>query len=404
MCRNQIYPLFFLLSLMVSCSKSSKVIEQENFWDDCNVVASKKVVNGDTVIVCDVKKITQHKVVPASVFLDTVSYILLKNDNPEALISKRMAAVYQTDNYMGFSGASYFPFKLFKKDGSFVTNIGAIGQGPGEYPNIDNAFMDEENNRIYVLPYATEKIFVYNFQGEYLLDIKLIKRTMYGSAISVDTKKEQVLVTNSIVANPIYFVWIQDFQGNFKQGIKVSDYFDNLSESFDESTLTNMRTNHIELFRAGYKNTHEYLYHYDIENNRLIPQFRLTNADENISVLIHELPLHYLIERTTSTNPVQDEYVTPKILVDKKTLKGCFVDGYEILDGLVYNDFCIFSMMRGKDFGIFDLSGVVESRLARSKQETDYISTFKKQMAALKESPEDECSVVFVGKFKQAKE
>ena len=393
--------LLYLFVIFASCNNPKETMGKVCFWDDCNVVASTVIENGDTVIVCDLNKVSQHKIVLSSIILYTLDYITLKEDSVEALISKRLSNIYTTENYMGFAAGSYFPFKLFKKDGTFVGNIGAIGQGRGEYVAVDAVYMDEVNDKIYLLPYSSDRILVYNFEAEYLSDIKLVERTMYGSSIRIDAKNKEVLITNSIVGNPAYFVWIQDFDGNFKQGVKPVDYFKNIAESFDESTLTRFRTNHIELFRLGYKNSTECLYHYDIKSNRLVPKFKLVNVNDNLSIMIHELPLHYIVEDVCFVGPDQDELETRKVLIDKKTLKGCIVDGFQILDNLTYNDYCLFTQMHGREFAILDMSSVVEERVNKMQKKTANILSLEKNISEKKKDKNDECSIVFLGKFKQ---
>lgn len=52
--------------------------------------------------------------------------------------------------------------------GIFLTNIGAIGQGPGEYQMVYDVKLDEANNRIYILPWNASQLLVYDLQGNVL--------------------------------------------------------------------------------------------------------------------------------------------------------------------------------------------------------------------------------------------
>ena len=40
---------------------------------------------------------------------------------------------------------------LFKRDGSFVRQIGGLGQGPGEHLGVNDVFIDEDKNEWYCL-------------------------------------------------------------------------------------------------------------------------------------------------------------------------------------------------------------------------------------------------------------
>ena len=287
--------LFFLscISALFSCGETTKQ-EVKSFWDQCDVIAKREVINGDTVIVCDSKLIKQKKNIPLDLLVDSFEIIKMDNKREEALISKRFPNLYFTENYIGVTAYSYFPMKLFRKDGTFVRHIGARGQGPGEYAVIDAVYMDEKNDRIYILPFSADYVLVYDFKGNIYPRIKLAENLLYGSTIKVYGDKKQVLVTKPISPETNYCVWIQDFEGNLIQGAKMSDYYKDVT-SFSESTITHFRTDAIELFRFGVLNGNEFLYHYDIENNKLIPQFRIDGDEQYI--FIHELPNHFVVER-----------------------------------------------------------------------------------------------------------
>jgi hypothetical protein len=130
--------------------------------------------------------------------VDSIEVIKMDNKNEEALISKRFVHTYFTENYIGVTAYSYFPMKLFRKDGTFLRHIGAIGQGPGEYTVIDAIDMDEKNDRIYILPFSADYILVYDFKGNIYPRIKLAESLLYGSTIKVYGDKKQVLVTKPI--------------------------------------------------------------------------------------------------------------------------------------------------------------------------------------------------------------
>ncbi|MDT3367276.1 MAG: 6-bladed beta-propeller, partial [Bacteroidota bacterium] len=158
--------LFFLpfISVLFSCGETTKQ-EVKSFWDQCDVIAKREVINGDTVIVCDSKLVKQKKNIPLDLLGDSIEVIKMDNKNEEALISKRFVHTYFTENYIGVTAYSYFPMKLFRKDGTFLRHIGAIGQGTGEYTVIDAIDMDEKNDRIYILPFSADYILVYDFKG-----------------------------------------------------------------------------------------------------------------------------------------------------------------------------------------------------------------------------------------------
>lgn len=352
--------LLFLLTISVlfSCGEAPKQ-EIKSFWDQCDVIAKREIINGDTVIVCDPKLIKQKKNIPLDLLVDSFEIIRMDNKNEDALISKRFPKLHFTENYIGVTAYSYFPMKLFRKDGTFVCHIGARGQGPGEYAVIDAIDMDEKNDRIYILPFSVDYILVYDFKGNVYPRIKLAERLLYGSAIKVYGEKKQVLVTKPISPDTNYCVWIQDFDGNLIQGAKMSDYYKDVT-SFSESTVTRLRTDAVELFRLGFPNINEYLYHYDIPKNRLVPKFKV-NGDKFDIIFIHELPQQYVVEKAQSTGISDNDLFTEKFIVDKKTLRGCYFDGFETTSGLLLGNYCILNQAYGPDFAVLDFSSSVIS-------------------------------------------
>ena len=106
-------------------------------------------------------------------------------------------------------GSYLMPCKLFDKNGTFLRQIGGLGQGPGEYTNIYDAQIDEVNNRIYMLPWTSNQLLVFDLDGNILPPIPLPARVPKGVFL-VDTKKN--LLTMGILP-------FQDLENNL-QGIK----------------------------------------------------------------------------------------------------------------------------------------------------------------------------------------
>ena len=85
------------------------------------------------------------------------------------------------------------PYKLFDRTVKFITNIGSYGQGPNEYQNTYAEQLDEANNRIYILPWQSSKILVFDLKGNALDPIPLCLRVPKGK-FRVNTAKSEVTV------------------------------------------------------------------------------------------------------------------------------------------------------------------------------------------------------------------
>ena len=395
-----------LLSLIalatLSCSTKSSDNIGASFLDDCDVVAAKEVVEGDTVIVCDYKKIKQRKNVPLDELLTDFNVLKMDNENDEALIATRLAWHQITDNYISIHQYNQMPYKLYDKKGKYLRTIGRNGQGPGEYGVINNSFMDEKANRIYILPFSTDKVLVYDLEGSILPPIPLAERVNYGNSIIVDSEKQELIVTKSPRKGGLNSVWMQDFNGNIIQAVKQADYFPDISNS--KSSITRLQTSNIEFFSLNGYNTNQYLYHYNVQENRLVPKFRMKNMDE-YWIFIYELPHHFVVEVATSTNDSEDEYFTPKFIIDKYSLKGCFFDGFITPSGISLNQYDILFNARYGYFGLVDFGSYIDKKIQKVDKEN--LSTkSKKELEKLQQlidetELDDDCSLLFYGKFKQ---
>ncbi len=376
-----------------------------SFLDDCDVVAAIEVVNGDSVIVCDFNKVKQKKNVPLDELLTDFTILKMDNENEEGLIGERLPDHIVGEQYIAVFWGSQMPLKLYDKQGKYIRNIGKIGQGPGEYQSVDKVYMDEKSDRIYVLTHLATRLLLYDFEGNHYPPILLQEESVMGSAFLPDREQATLIFANSPWKGVTYSVWMQDFQGNMVQGCKKSDYYEE-DISFTEATITRFHTPNIEFFRVGNRNTNEYLYHYSEQENRLIPRFRMSNmVDQSIAIFIFELPKHFIVEIGTETFPGQDEYHTPKMIIDKRTLKGCHFDGFITPEGILLDQYRILARCYYGYFGLIDFG----SNIAEKIEKVDKGSLSSKNSKKLEELQQlieetdldDDCSLLFYGKFKQ---
>lgn len=404
--KNNMALLLLLISLMLSsCGNQSKHAgDGKSFLDDCDVVATVEVFNGDTVIVCDFNKIRQRKNVPLDELLHDFTILKMDNEKDEGLIGDRLPDHIIGENHIAIFNVSSMPLKLYDRQGRYIRDIGRFGQGPGEYDVINTVHMDEKNDRIYVLTFGATNLLVYDFEGNTYPPIPLVESVNMGNSIIPDTGRERLIVTKSPRKGATYSVWVQDFQGNMLQGIAQSDYFSD-DISMTESTLTRLLTPNIEYFWVGFRNTDEYLYNYSVEENRLIPKFRMKNMNEEATIFIFELPRHFIVEVGTHMSPGNDDYFTLKIIIDKKTRKGCHFDGFLTPEGILLDQYRILTTSYQGYFSFVDFGSYIEEKIERI--EKDNLSAMqqeelKKLRLLIDETDlDDDCSLLLYGKFKQ---
>lgn len=295
---------------------------------DLPVVAHSVDVNGEEVTVCELDLLKDTVDLPLSYWVDDCRIIKLDGCD-EALVG--MGPVYVSDNYVMVGRHESTPCKLFRKDGTYVGNVGSIGQGPGEYTMVYDAQIDEKAGHVYLLPWNAKSIFVYSLQGEFLKDIpldrKYTKLVVPKGVFRVDAEKNRV----AVVLLPFDYLpvvaWVQDMEGNVIHEVndaclKIKPDFSNevfsakSSESLDVQIFT---------FWEMRKDT---LYHLGMDNGKLSPRFTLDFGNRDITMhTYHELYRHFIGTLTIPKQIGENMYSATNevfFMVDKQTKKGSF--------------------------------------------------------------------------------
>lgn len=390
--------LFIGLISILGCSERT-VNHSDLFWADKPVIAERRVVDGDTVIVCDVGKIMDKVVLPFEVIATDYQMIPLEN-TVEAFLGRSMTPTIVTDNYLGFYCFNFMPFKLFKRTGEFVCDAGRIGQGPGEYFSLVDAQIDEANQRIYLLPLLISKIYVYDFQGNFLSDIPLAYSPS-GWRFRIYPDREEVIVATPVYERTPSLVWTQDFQGNVLKEIRADD-FPPCRTLSSNTVINNYHQGLFDLFIfSPLESSTAYLYHYDNKANRMVPQFRMENYGK--SIFIYELPSCYIVESVHSTGPSNlMDLEGEKIIVDKKTLKGCYITGVRMPFGVVFGQYNLFTQMSDGYFAVNEFSGHILDLMELSDMR-DLSPSEKAELDKVMKiinSTGDEISIIFTGRLR----
>ena len=396
--------LMLILSLIgtVSCTSTSIQALDEN-WP---VIARWEVIKGDSVIVCDIDKVEPTTTIPLEAIAEDFQIVKLDKEAEEYSV---LSDAHITENYIGLSNYSDAPFKLFKKDGTFLTEVGTFikdgVEGQERYKCVSEAQIDEANNRIYILPENLRDhsvLLVYDLKGTFLKEIPLVYRAGFGYKFKVDIQKGEIYIIGREVKSESkdYRVWVQDMEGNLIYGIKDEDkrnddYWGSLGNSHFHTEAIETYV-HISIFGQKKK---EFQYHWDLEERRLIP--KLQTRTEELGLMIYELPSYYITEITGDA--LEADTSTPKVILDKKTLKGSRFDGFVTPDGLLLNHYDLLYKTRNGYFSLVEK----ESRILERIQKTDKSKLTKEQRKKLEQlyqqlnSDKNDDTILFMAKFKK---
>ncbi|MFI3268565.1 MAG: 6-bladed beta-propeller, partial [Rikenellaceae bacterium] len=175
------------------------------------------------------------------------------------IVSKNYLILYDNNNQC----------KLFdRKTGKFITKIGAIGHGPGEYEHlVIYGTINEKRNSIYLASYYAKNIIEYDLEGNFKRNIPIFSDRIHRyTKFTIDDEKDIV----TIFAFPYNaLVWQQDFEGNaLNDFIKIET-----NNCMYSSTRLSTLNNSFNISVNKCFNKQDTLYSYDRENHVLKPIF-----------------------------------------------------------------------------------------------------------------------------------
>lgn len=329
---------FMILSLCACClfSLFAFICNSEVTKDPLALspIAAKRITTPTgTLISCDLKALKDTVDIPLSYLTEELQVVKLDNRD-EALVGGWVRTTI-SDNYILVSNKKQTPYKLFTREGKFLTTIGAYGQGPNEYANTYSEQLDEAHNRIYILPWQSDKLLVFDLKGVPQASIPLCLRVPKGQ-FRVDTEKAEVTVTMLPFQGSPAVVWTQDFNGKRKNFVPARHL--TVPRDFSNEVFMDKNTSDysVMLMVIAPSPRIDSLYHYNAAQNRLEARFTTVYPDkEKLSWHGYtEYPHHFVGDVSV---PIQVSANTwsgskpAKYIIDKRTLHGSYFR--------LYNDF-----------------------------------------------------------------
>ena len=188
---------------------------------DSPVAAQRVVVGEDTVVVARLDEEPKPVTLLASEMFD--EFELIKLEDTEGALTGGGPTWVSQNHILIYDGNNV---KLYDRKGKFIANIGARGQGPGEY-SIAPYFMtiDEKQGKIFMMTYSASQINTYNVaDGTFAGSIPLAYESPKGFC-KIDAENGLFTVASMQFKDvaPCSPVWVQDFNGNIVSEVKRPD-------------------------------------------------------------------------------------------------------------------------------------------------------------------------------------
>lgn len=398
---------FIILSLCVCCLAAilAFVYNSEAANDPLAlspIVAKRITTPNGTLISCNLSALKDTVDIPLSYLTEDLQVVKLDNKD-EALVGGWVRTTV-SDNYILVSNNKQTPYKLFTRDGKYITQIGAYGQGPNEYGNTYSEQLDEAHNRIYILPWQSDKLLVFDLKGNPQPSIPLCLRVPKGQ-FRVDTGKSEVTVTVLPFQGSPATVWTQDFSGKRKNFVPAGHL--TVPRDFSNEVFMSRNTSAYDVMLMVIMPTPrvDSLYHYNSVKNRLEARFTVAYPAKD-KLPWHgysEYPRHFTGDVSFPVQISENTWGSTKpanYIIDKKTLHGSY---YRL-----YNDFLGTKNMQiwpsfGNGYYIVNMEpGQLKETLEKELTRKDIPSEVRKRTQALVKSLDEEGNnVVLLAKMKQ---
>ena len=121
-----------------------------------SLISCKSKSDDDKTITVNLAEVNKKRVVTLLDWVLEPEFIALDSSCEEAYTEGGYCCL--SDNYMGKYGFSQV-YKLYdRRTGKFLRNIGKAGKNSGEYSNVYNSVIDEQNSRVYILSWNAKEL------------------------------------------------------------------------------------------------------------------------------------------------------------------------------------------------------------------------------------------------------
>lgn len=187
-----------------------------------NLISCKSESTDEKIITVNLSEVNKKRVVNLSDWVSVPEFIALDSSCEDAYTEGGYCCV--SDNYIGMYGSSQI-YKLYdRKTGKFLRNIGKVGKNDGEYSNVYNSVIDEQNSRVYILSWNAQELLCHDLNTGELIEARPLKHNVPKGAFVIDPETGNL----TVAALPFEgenetVVWKQDKEDNVLWEVPAGD-------------------------------------------------------------------------------------------------------------------------------------------------------------------------------------
>lgn len=157
-----------------------------------SLCSCKSEVDHEKVITVNLAEVNKKRVINLSDWVSEPEFIALDSRCEDAYTEGGYCCV--SDNYIGMYGSSQI-YKLYdRKTGKFLRNIGKVGKNDGEYSNVYNSVIDEQNSRVYILSWNAKELLCHDLNTGELIEARQLKYNVPKGAFAIDPETGELTV------------------------------------------------------------------------------------------------------------------------------------------------------------------------------------------------------------------
>ena len=187
-----------------------------------NLISCKSESTDEKIITVNLSEVNKKRVVNLSDWVLEPEFIALDSSSEDAYTEGGYCCL--SDNYIGMYGSSQI-YKLYdRKTGKFLRNIGKVGKNEGEYSNVYNSVIDEQNSRVYILSWNAKELLCHDLNTGELIEARSLKHNVPKGAFVIDPETGNL----TVAALPFEgenetVVWKQDKEDNVLWEVPAGD-------------------------------------------------------------------------------------------------------------------------------------------------------------------------------------